>query len=171
MPADAIAADAVLLDFSSAYCSPCRALQPIIAQLEHSGVPVRHVDVQAEPQFASRFGVRQTPTLVVLSAGKEVTRLVGMHTAAEIREALAINPSGPADPDNRRNPHRVRGTASQVHAQPATRGRRSDAQHRAKRARSNAPKRQRYDCEFMTDTATGRAPERSLIRKAKRPWC
>ena len=92
------ASNAVLLEFSSAYCSHCRALQPTIAQLERSGVAVRRVDVQAEPQLASRFGVRQTPTLVVVSGGKEVTRLVGTHTAAEIREALAISPSGPLIP-------------------------------------------------------------------------
>jgi thiol-disulfide isomerase/thioredoxin len=97
-PAQAQASDAVLLEFSSAYCSHCRALQPTIAELERAGVPIRRVDVQAEPQLASRFGVRQTPTLVVLSAGKEVTRLVGTHTAAEIREALAISPSGPLIP-------------------------------------------------------------------------
>ncbi len=98
VPADADGGDAILLDFSSAYCGPCKAMQPIIAQLERSGVPVRHVDVQSEPRFAARFGVRQTPTFVVLASGKEVTRLVGVHSESEIREALAINPSGPLIP-------------------------------------------------------------------------
>ncbi len=120
VPSAAVAADAVLLDFTSAHCGPCQAMQPIIAQLEQSGVPVRHVDVQSEPQFASRFGVRQTPTFVVLSSGKEVTRLVGMHSAGEIREALAINPSGPLIPTG----SQVRGpeplSAPQTRLAPAT---------------------------------------------------
>ena len=66
--------DAVLIEFSSSHCGPCVAMQPIIAQLERSGVPVRHVDVMAESQLAKRFGIRSTPTFVVSVAGKEVTR-------------------------------------------------------------------------------------------------
>ena len=91
----ASAADAVLVDFSSSHCGPCVAMQPVIAQLEQSGVPVRHVDVMSEPRLASHFGIRSTPTFVVLVAGKEVTRLTGTQTLAQLRDALAINPSGP----------------------------------------------------------------------------
>ena len=58
-------------------------------------MPVRHVDVAAEPDLARRFGIRSTPTFVVVSSGKEVTRLVGTHTLAELRAAIAIDPSGP----------------------------------------------------------------------------
>lgn len=87
--------DAVLIEFSSSHCGPCVAMQPIIAQLERSGVPVRHVDVMAESQLAKRFGIRSTPTFVVSVAGKEVTRLTGTQTLADLQEALAINPSGP----------------------------------------------------------------------------
>ncbi|QDT08333.1 trypsin-like peptidase domain-containing protein [Stieleria marina] len=91
----ATASDAVLLDFSSAHCGPCRAMHPVLTQLEQQGVPVRHVDVNKEPNLASRYGIRQTPTFVVVSSGKEVTRLVGMQSAAELLTALAINPQGP----------------------------------------------------------------------------
>ncbi|MGB7325626.1 MAG: trypsin-like peptidase domain-containing protein, partial [Rubripirellula sp.] len=57
--------------------------------------PVRHVDVNEEPNLARRYGIRQTPTFVVVSSGKEVTRLVGMQSASELLSALAINPQGP----------------------------------------------------------------------------
>ena len=89
------ASDAVLIEFSSSHCGPCVAMQPVIAQLEQSGVPVRHVDVMAESQLATRFGIRSTPTFVVLVAGKEVTRLTGTQTLADLQEAIAISPSGP----------------------------------------------------------------------------
>tara|TARA_R110002049_G_scaffold4601_3_gene31753 strand:- start:7825 stop:9240 length:1416 start_codon:yes stop_codon:yes gene_type:complete len=94
-PSHAAAADAVLIDFSSPQCGPCVAMQPVIGQLERSGVPVRHVNVMSEPHLAKRFGIRSTPTYVVLVAGKEVTRLSGTQTLAELREALAVSPSGP----------------------------------------------------------------------------
>jgi thiol-disulfide isomerase/thioredoxin len=91
----AVSDDAILLEFSSPHCPPCRAMQPVIQQLERSGIPIRHVDVETEPQLAQRYGVRSTPTFVVMRGGQEVTRLIGIQTAAELNAALAINPSGP----------------------------------------------------------------------------
>ncbi len=92
------AADAILLEFSSPHCPPCQAMKPILNQLQRTGVPIRHVDVVAEPHLAARYGVRQTPTFVVINGGKEVTRLVGMQTVADLNSALAIDPSGPLIP-------------------------------------------------------------------------
>ena len=88
-------AEAILVEFSSAHCAPCQAMRPVTAQLEQAGVPVRHVDVNAEPHLAQRYGIRQTPTFVVVSGGKEVTRLSGVHSVAELQAALATNPGGP----------------------------------------------------------------------------
>jgi thiol-disulfide isomerase/thioredoxin len=90
--------DAILMDFSSAHCAPCQAMKPILAQIERSGIPIRHVDVVAEPYLAARYGIRTTPTFVVLSGGKEVTRLVGTQSLQSLRAALAIDPSGPLIP-------------------------------------------------------------------------
>lgn len=89
------ASDAVLVEFTSQQCGPCRAMQPIISQLASSGVAVRRVDVDREPALTRRYSIKQTPTFLVLSGGKELTRLVGMQTAAQLQTALAINPSGP----------------------------------------------------------------------------
>jgi hypothetical protein len=80
-------------------------MQPILAELERSGIPVRHVDVADESGLAGRFGIRSTPTFVVVSGGQEVTRLVGTASAAELRAAIAINPSGPLiDTDSKQAP-------------------------------------------------------------------
>ena len=92
------ASDAILLDFSSPDCPPCQAMKPVLTQLERSGVPIRHIDVVSEPDLAARYGIRSTPTFVVLSDGKEITRLVGMQTAGKLNAALATNPSGPLVP-------------------------------------------------------------------------
>lgn len=92
------AADAILINFTARHCAPCQAMKPTLAQLERTGVPVRHVDVVDEPHLASRYGIRKTPTFVVISGGKEVTRLAGSQTLAQLRTALATNPSGPLIP-------------------------------------------------------------------------
>ena len=94
----ATATDAILLEFSSAHCAPCQAMKPILARIEQVGTPIRHVDVVSEPHLAARYGIRKTPTFVVVSGGKEVTRLVGTHSFEELRAALAIDPSGPLIP-------------------------------------------------------------------------
>ena len=93
--ASAVASDAILIEFSSQHCGPCRAMQPILAELENAGVPIRHVDVGSEPHLATRYGIRQTPTFVVVSGGQELTRLVGTRTAQELIEALKVSPNGP----------------------------------------------------------------------------
>jgi len=80
--------DAVLLEFSSANCPPCRSMQPVIAQLEQAGVPVRHVDVNQERDLAIRYNVRSTPTYVVLAGGREKTRLVGAQSLQTMQQTL-----------------------------------------------------------------------------------
>jgi thiol-disulfide isomerase/thioredoxin len=92
------AADAILINFTSARCAPCQAMKPTLAQLEDLGVPVRHVDVAAEPEVAFRYGIRKTPTFVVMSGGKEVTRMVGTQSLEQLQAALAIDPRGPLIP-------------------------------------------------------------------------
>jgi thiol-disulfide isomerase/thioredoxin len=89
------AADAILINFTSASCGPCQAMRPTLAQLERMRVPVRHVDVAAEPEVALRYGIRKTPTFVVVADGKEVTRMVGTQSLEQLRAALAIDPRGP----------------------------------------------------------------------------
>lgn len=70
-------------------------MQPIVARLAASGVAVRTVDVDQESELARRYGIRQTPTFVVVSGGKELTRLVGAQTFQQLETALATSPSGP----------------------------------------------------------------------------
>jgi thiol-disulfide isomerase/thioredoxin len=95
--------DAILLEFSSPHCAPCKAMQPVLSQIERLGTPIRHVDVVAEPHLAARYGVRTTPTFVVISGGKEVTRLVGMQSLDAVRAALEVDPSGTPVPTNARS--------------------------------------------------------------------
>ncbi len=85
----------VLVAFSSDHCGHCQAMVPTLRQLEQGGTPIRHVNINAEPDLARRHGVRQVPTYVVLSAGRELTRLVGAQSGEKLRQALAIDPARP----------------------------------------------------------------------------
>ena len=90
-------------------------MQPALAQLASNGVAIRHVDVVTEPHLAARYGIRKTPTYVVISGGEEVARLIGMQSLAELQAALAVNPEGP------RIPTRATNSSFQEIAPPVTR--------------------------------------------------
>jgi thioredoxin len=81
----------VLVDFTAAWCPPCRALSPILERFadETPGTVVGSVDADACPDLAARYGVRGLPTLVVFANGKEVARRVGLTTEEGIRKLLA----------------------------------------------------------------------------------
>ena len=69
----------VLLDFWASWCGPCRMLSPIVDEVaeERSDVKVGKVNVDEQPELASRFGVVSIPTLVVMKNGKIVDQAIG----------------------------------------------------------------------------------------------
>ena len=83
---------ATLLQFSSAFCAPCRATRRVLADVAGLVDGVTHVEVDAEHHLeATRaLGILRTPTTVVLDAsGTEVTRATGAPTRDQVLSALA----------------------------------------------------------------------------------
>jgi hypothetical protein len=85
-------APATLLQFSSAFCAPCRVTRRVCAEVTRVLDGVRHVEVDAESHLAAvrALDIWRTPTVLVLDAGgRVVQRATGAPTAAQVVAAVA----------------------------------------------------------------------------------
>ena len=80
----------VLVDFWAAWCGPCRMVSPIVDEIaeEVSEVKVGKVNIDEQPELASRFGVMSIPTLMVFKDGAVAEKAVGARPKAAILKML-----------------------------------------------------------------------------------
>ena len=82
---------ATLLQFSSAFCAPCRATRRVLEDVARIVPGVRHVEVDAEHHLdlVRRLGVLRTPTTLVLDPhGREVSRASGAPSKQAVIASL-----------------------------------------------------------------------------------
>jgi len=80
-----------LLQFSSAFCAPCRATRVLCEQAAATVDGVRHVEVDAESHLAAvrELGILRTPTVLLVDArGEIVRRASGQPTRAQLMGAI-----------------------------------------------------------------------------------
>jgi len=83
---------ATLLQFSSAFCAPCRATRRVLADVARVVPGVTHIEVDAEHQLelVRRLGVLRTPTTLILDThGREVSRAAGAPRKDEVLATLS----------------------------------------------------------------------------------
>ncbi|TWG93979.1 thiol-disulfide isomerase/thioredoxin [Nocardioides sp. J9] len=84
---------ATLVQFSSAFCAPCRTTRVVLADVAERHDGIAHVEVDAEQHLAlvRELDVRRTPTTLVLDrAGREVTRAAGAPRREQVLAALPL---------------------------------------------------------------------------------
>lgn len=92
VPDAALGERATLVQFSSAFCAPCRVTRRTLSEVAAVVPGVEHVEVDAEHhlELVRRLGVLRTPTTLVLDAdGHEVTRAAGAPRKEQVLSALA----------------------------------------------------------------------------------
>ncbi|WP_034271509.1 thioredoxin family protein [Haloechinothrix halophila] len=87
---------AVLVDYWSPWCAPCRTLRPHLEQLadEHrDNARIVAVNVEAETEAAEQFEVASLPTLILFADGEMRRRFTGPTLPSELNQALTALPA------------------------------------------------------------------------------
>ncbi|GAA3799429.1 TlpA family protein disulfide reductase [Streptomyces phyllanthi] len=82
---------ATLVQFSSAFCAPCRATRRVLTEVAGMVPGVSHVEIDAERHLdlVRRLEILKTPTVLVLDAdGRIVRRATGQPRKADVIAAL-----------------------------------------------------------------------------------
>ncbi|MDT0381197.1 thioredoxin family protein [Streptomyces sp. DSM 42041] len=88
---DRLGARATLVQFSTAFCQPCRATRRILGEVSAMVDGVAHVEIDAEDrlELVRRLEITGTPTVLVLDArGRVVRRATGQPRKADVIGAL-----------------------------------------------------------------------------------
>jgi len=81
----------VLVDFWAPWCGPCRAVAPVLEQLQDEltgRLKIVKVNVDENNEIAGALGVRSIPTLVVFKEGKAVEGAIGALSKQQMLELL-----------------------------------------------------------------------------------
>ena len=87
-----LGARATFVQFSSAFCTPCRATRVLLSDITADLSDVKHIEIDAEKnlELVRKLDIRSTPTTLVLDRnGLEIGRAIGAPKRAEILETLA----------------------------------------------------------------------------------
>ena len=80
----------VMVDFWAAWCGPCRMLSPIIDEIAESrtDVTVGKVNVDENPDLASRYQIMAIPAVLIFKSGELVANSVGVKPRAALESML-----------------------------------------------------------------------------------
>jgi len=80
-----------LVDFSAAWCGPCRQMAPVISRLTEKykdRAAIVEIDIDSHPAVATHYMVQSIPTLILFDQGREIQRFVGIQSLETLEKNL-----------------------------------------------------------------------------------
>ena len=84
----------VILDFWAEWCQPCKMLSPTVEAIAgeyEEKIKVGKLNVDDNPNTATKYGIRGIPTLLFFKGGEVVQQMVGVKSKAEIKKVINEN--------------------------------------------------------------------------------
>jgi thioredoxin len=79
----------VLVDFWAEWCGPCKMIGPSLEELsdEMAGqVTIAKVNIDENPEFAAKYGVRSIPTMLIFKGGQKHAEKVGAAPKMQLKQ-------------------------------------------------------------------------------------
>lgn len=95
----------VLVDFWAEWCGPCKTLGPILKNVseEVENVTIIKINVDSNAELSAQYGIRSIPTVLVLNAGKQVDKFIGLQNKEKIKEIIEKSSTSEAKIDESKN--------------------------------------------------------------------
>ncbi|PIS21065.1 thioredoxin [candidate division WWE3 bacterium CG08_land_8_20_14_0_20_43_13] len=80
-----------LVDFWASWCGPCQMMAPLVEQLaiETEGkFKVGKLEVDQNPNTASRFNILSIPAFIIFKKGQEIYRFMGARSKQALKEEV-----------------------------------------------------------------------------------
>jgi thioredoxin 1 len=80
-----------VLDFYSDWCQPCKMMSPILDEIARDlsdSVGFGKMDISANPQTPTNYGVMAIPTFIIFKDGEEVKRLSGITPKEKFKSEI-----------------------------------------------------------------------------------
>jgi len=81
----------VLVDFWASWCGPCKMVGPVLEQMaaeQGDRAVIGKLNVDQHPEIATRFGIRNIPTLLFFKDGEIVDKQVGAAPLERLQDKM-----------------------------------------------------------------------------------